>query len=189
MRRPIYVVSGLPRSGTSMMMRMLAAGGIPPLQDGVRTADEDNLRGYYELEAVKKTRQDPSWLDDAPGRAVKVISQLLFDLPDAHRYRVVFMRRHLDEVLASQRTMLDRRGEQDDAADLEMKQTFVSHLAQVEQLLRDAAHIDALFVSYNRLLAEPRPQIARITTFLDSALDVEAMAAVVEPALYRQRKE
>ena len=97
----VTVVAGLPRSGTSMMMSMLEAGGIPLLTDGVRTADRDNPRGYYELEAVKQTDRDPSWLDDAPGKAVKVISQLLPELPPQHRYRAIFVRRNLDEVLAS----------------------------------------------------------------------------------------
>src|SRR5256885_1317813 len=95
---PVTVVSGLPRSGTSMMMRMIAAGGIAPLSDHSREADEDNPLGYLELEAVKATRRDPSWLSRAPGRVVKVIHLLLKDLPPGYAYRVILMRRDLDEV-------------------------------------------------------------------------------------------
>ena len=105
----VTLVSGLPRSGTSMMMQMLHAGGIPAVTDNIRLADKDNERGYYELEAVKRTKDDASWLRDAPGKAVKVIYLLLYDLPTDYTYRVIFMNRNLDEVLASQRAMLERR--------------------------------------------------------------------------------
>lgn len=186
-RAPIYVVSGLPRSGTSMMMRMLEAGGLETLADHVRRADEDNPRGYYELEEVKQTARDSSWVARAEGRVVKVISQLLPELPRDRHYKVVFMRRNLDEVLRSQRAMLARRGERDDVADGEMKQTFVAHLEAIEALLRSADHMQAVFVSYNRLVESPRTQIERVANALAVALDREAMAAVVEPALYRQR--
>ena len=105
-RDEIVVVSGLPRSGTSMMMKMLEAGGLTPLTDGQREADEDNLGGYYEFEQVKKMAQDSGWLEEARGKVVKVISRLLYDLPKTYHYRVIFMQRHLDEVLASQQQML-----------------------------------------------------------------------------------
>jgi len=106
----ITVVSGLPRSGTSMMMQMLGAGGLAVLTDGKRGADADNPRGYYEYEAVKSLGQDASWLASAGGKAVKIVSALLIHLPDGFDYRVIFMRRPIAEVLASQRAMLDRLG-------------------------------------------------------------------------------
>ncbi len=106
----VIVVSGLPRSGTSMMMQMLAAGGLDIMTDQVRAADDDNLAGYYELEAVKRTREEASWLQDAPGKAVKVIYRLLEYLPDDYHYQVLFMQRPLEEVIASQQLMLQRRG-------------------------------------------------------------------------------
>ena len=111
---PIVVVSGLPRSGTSMAMKMLAAGGMPILTDGIRQADESNPRGYYELETVKElhTQQDTAWLADAKGKAVKVVSFLLTWLPEGYNYRVVFMQRDLREVIASETTMLLKRGQQ-----------------------------------------------------------------------------
>ncbi|HET6612021.1 MAG TPA: sulfotransferase [Kofleriaceae bacterium] len=185
---PIYVVSGLPRSGTSMLMRMLEAGGLCPLTDRVREADEDNPRGYYELEAVKRTQADPGWLDGAPGKLVKVISQLLYDLPADRTYRVVFVRRDLDEILASQKTMLERRGEPPGAADDEMKSHLADHVAKLEAWLKNQPHLAVLFASYNRVLADPKPQAERIATFLGAPLDVAAMCACVEPALYRNRK-
>src|SRR5437868_1127771 len=113
----LTIVSGLPRSGTSMMMRMLEAGGMPVLTDKVRSADEDNPNGYFEFEAVKRTKQDASWLDDSGGRAVKMVYRLLYDLPVNRNYRVLFMRRNLKEVLASQREMLRRKDPDADAAD------------------------------------------------------------------------
>ncbi len=201
----IVLVSGLPRSGTSMMMQMLAAGGLEIVSDEERTADVDNPRGYYELESVKRTKADPSWLDRAEGKVIKLIASLLMDLPEAgdtgspdnvlvdagsgrRRYKVVFMRRHLDEVLRSQRKMLRHRGEDSDMDDAEMKELFVSHLEQVEAWLRTRDDIDALFVSYNRLIENPRRAAERVTGFLAVDMDVDAMLAAVDPSLYRNRK-
>lgn len=185
---PIYVVSGLPRSGTSMMMKMLEAGGLEPVTDGLREADSDNPRGYYELEAVKRTKQDPSWVERARGKVVKVISQLLTDLPANERYKVVFMRRNLDEVLASQQKMLENRKEIDKSSDQEMKSTFASHIDEVESWMRSAPQVETLFVSYNRMQSEPERQIQRLAAFLDCELDIDAMRATIDPDLYRQRK-
>lgn len=187
MEQHITIVSGLPRSGTSMMMRALEAGGMPVLVDRLRAPDADNPRGYYELEAVKRTSRDPGWLASAPGQAVKVISYLLGELPQGYRYKVLFMRRQLDEVLLSQRAMLARRGERDDGDEAETRRALVGHLAAVERLLRRRRDMEVLFVSYNRVLAEPRRQVARIDTFLGGGLDLGEMAASVDPSLYRQR--
>jgi hypothetical protein len=128
----IIVVSGLPRSGTSLMMQMLAAGGLTPVTDGVRPPDEDNLRGYYEVEAVKQIRRNPAWIAQAEGKAIKVVSMLLFDLPLDRQYRIIFITRDMGEVLASQKRMLERR--QPGAAgpsDAEMRGHFERHLAKV----------------------------------------------------------
>jgi hypothetical protein len=182
---PIVIVSGLPRSGTSLMMRMLEAGGIAPICDGLRTPDIDNPRGYYEDERVKKLADDDSWLDQAGGKAVKVISALLRHLPDRHDYKVVFMRRDLDEVLASQARMLERRGAAGGDESV-LRRAFMGHLEQVERLL-DEREIDVLFVSYSRLVTDPDPQLDRIVRFL-AGLDRASMAAVIEPDLYRRRK-
>src|SRR5262249_30630691 len=102
----IIIVSGLPRSGTSLMMQMLDGGGVPVLTDNIRAADTDNPRGYYEFEPVKATKRDATWLPAARGKAVKMVSQLLYHLPPGETYRVLFLERDLEEVLASQEKML-----------------------------------------------------------------------------------
>lgn len=181
---PFVLVSGLPRSGTSLMMQMLDAGGLTPLTDQIRTADEDNPRGYYELETVKSG--DTGWLAGARGKVTKLISQLLLGLPEGGPYKIVFMRRPLPEVLASQKKMLARRGEALGAGDEQMTSTFAVHLEEVEAFLRRREDIDTLFVSYNRLVADPQPQIERLVSFLPE-LDAAAMAPVIDPTLYRNR--
>ena len=138
---PITIVSGLPRSGTSMMMSMLQAGGRDLLVDGVRTADEDNPKGYFEFERVKQVATDRAWLPEAEGKVVKIITRLLFDLPTDRPYKVVFMRRRLEEVLASQAKMLDRRGEDADAvAAEEMRRMYVREHLSAAYALRSRPH-------------------------------------------------
>jgi hypothetical protein len=184
----ITIVSGLPRSGTSMMMSMLEAGGIPALTDGQRHADENNPRGYYEFERVKKLPEgDSDWLREATGKAVKVISALLEHLPAGYPYRVVFMQRELEEVLSSQRRMLSRTGKQDDLQDTELRALYDKHLEQVKQMLRRRAEVQVLYLSYNDLMLDPDPGIQRLDKFLGGALEQDAMRAVVDQALYRER--
>jgi hypothetical protein len=186
----IVVVSGLPRSGTSMMMKMLEAGGVPVLTDRVRTADEDNPKGYYEFERVKQIEHDQAWLPDAQGKVVKMIAALLKHLPDEYQYKVIFMRRHIDEVLASQRQMLVRRGEPTDTVpDEKMAELFGKHVERVEAWLDAQPNMDVLYVHYSDVLADPGGQAERLNRFLDGVLDAEAMAQVVDPDLYRQRAE
>ena len=187
MDETITIVSGLPRSGTSMMMRALEAGGIPVLVDGLREADEDNPRGYYELEQVKKIAQDQSWLTEARGKAVKLIARLLTELPVGPKYKVLFMRRDLDEVLKSQKKMLERRGEPLGPDDGEMRRLLLGHVLETEDWLRSRKDIQVLFVSYNRMVAEPRPQAERIARFLGGRVAVDKMVETVDSALYRQR--
>jgi len=185
----ITIVSGLPRSGTSMMMRMLEAGGVQVLTDEKREADEDNLRGYYEDERVKQLREDASWITEAEGKAVKIISYLLRHLPDGHSYNVIFMMRKIPEVLASQRKMMRRRGEAlDEVPDDIMAGIFERHLAEIEEWLADQPHIEAIQVSYNDTLRDPEPTAERVAAFLGGGLDVEKMTQVVDPRLYRQRR-
>ena len=187
MSKPVYVVSGLPRSGTSMMMKILEAGGLEPMTDKIRQADGDNPKGYYELEAVKRTKSDPSWLGDADGKVVKVIAQLLADLPSDKKYKVVFMRRNLNEILASQKKMLQNRGEENQSTDHDMKNIFASHVEETEMWMRKSEHLDVLFVSYNRMQSDSEAQINRIAKFVGVDLNKEKMAEVVDPTLYRQR--
>jgi hypothetical protein len=186
---PITLVSGLPRSGTSLMMKMLEAGGIPPMTDHIRTADEDNPKGYYEFERAKKLREgDTAWLPEARGKAVKTISALLEHLPPGHDYRVVFMRRSMDEILASQKQMLVNRGEDPEKVDdSEMARIFEGHLAKVTSWLESQPHFSVLYINYNDLIASPSRQIDRVASFFNDRLDREAMTAVIDPDLYRQR--
>jgi hypothetical protein len=187
---PIIVVSGLPRSGTSMLMKMLEAGGVPLFTDGVRTADEDNPKGYYEVERVKDLahEQDKTWLRPSKGKGLKVISYLLKSLPGDLNYKVIFIRREIEEVLASQQKMLDRRGEAHDLAPEKMREHFQDDLWRATWLLKNRAQFESLEVHYSTILAQPLEEARRVGAFLGGRLDVEAMAAAVDPKLYRNRK-
>ena len=187
MNDAIIIVSGLPRSGTSLMMQMLAVGGVEVVTDHVRTADTDNPRGYYEFERVKKIKQDASWLPEARGKAVKMVSQLLYDLPTGEKYRIIFMERDLDEVLASQEKMLERLGRT--AAPREaMRQSFIVHLDRLHEWLRQRPNIEVLRVRYHDLLERPGGEAERVRAFLGGEADVDRMAGAVDPSLYRNRK-
>ncbi len=185
----ITVVSGLPRSGTSMMMKALEAGGLPVLTDALRVADEDNPKGYYEVERVKQLDQgDTAWVAEAQGQVIKVISALLEHLPAAYSYRVLFMQRAMPEVLASQRKMLERRGEPTDrVSDEELTRLFTKHVQKVETWLRAQPNFQVLTVDYNRMLADPLPWVRQVNQFLDGRLDEPRMVEVVDPTLYRNR--
>lgn len=184
----IGVVSGLPRCGTSMMMRMLEAGGVPVLVDGIRAADADNPNGYYEFERVKQLKEDASWLGTAGGKVVKMVSALLPDLPADHRYRVVFMQREMAEILASQRTMLDRKGvTATGVPDERRAEQYERHLTSLYAWLRRQSHLVVHYVHYNELLADPAAHVERLDGFFGGGLDVAAMLPVVDGSLYRQR--
>ena len=187
---PIVIVSGLPRSGTSMMMKMLEAGGIPPLTDKLRTADNDNPKGYYEFERVKQMdKGDTGWMAQAQGKVVKVISALLKHLPAGYNYQVIFLRRHMSEILASQRKMLINRGEDPDKMDdAQMTMLFENHVRQVESWLAQQHNIEVLYVHYSDVMADPLTAINSMGRFLGRDLDVRAMAEVVDPDLYRNRQ-
>lgn len=186
---PITIVSGLPRSGTSMMMKMLEAGGVPLLVDHRRTPDDDNPAGYYEFERVKKLGQgDFDWLADAQGKALKVIAALITHLPSAYTYQIIFMRREMSEILASQRKMLLNRGEDPNKIDdAEIAQLFERHLSKVIGWIDQQPNMRKIDISYNLLFKSPRPQMERLNRFLGERLEVEKMLAVINPDLYRQR--
>src|SRR5262245_59240246 len=188
---PIVVVSGLPRSGTSMVMGMLEAGGLEIMTDGIRVADSSNPLGYYEYERVKTLDKDAdkSWLEAARGKAIKIISFFLKDLPDSNRYRILFMNRDLDEVLASQRTMLHALGERPEpAADERLVAGYRAHLRVVNDLLFRRPCFELLALNYPDVIAQPSEQVDRINRFLWGGLDVVKMAAYIDPALYRNRR-
>jgi hypothetical protein len=186
----IYVVSGLPRSGTSMMMKMLEAGGLHPVTDNERTADDDNPKGYYEFERVKKMQEgDIEWVKNAPGKVIKVISYLLQHLPAEYNYKVIFMRRAMPEILASQKKMLINRGEPTDkVSDEELTVLYEKHLDKTFNWMDKQKNISYLQVDYNRLVKEPGPIIPQIQAFLGNKVNEQTMAEAVDPNLYRQRK-
>jgi len=185
----ISIVSGLPRSGTSLMMSMLAAGGLEVMTDHLRIADDDNPVGYFELEEVKKLiRGEHSWLVRVNGKVVKVISTLLPYLPDGYHYRIIFMRRAIEEVLASQRKMLINRGENPDKiSDDQMAEMFQKDLQQSERWINSQAHTSRIDINYRQLIANPRPLVAEINRFLGDGLDEDKMLGVIDPSLYRHR--
>lgn len=186
--QPIVVVSGLPRSGTSLLMQMLVAGGMQPVFDGVRASDEDNPRGYYELEAVKRLKTDSGWVADARGKVVKVISQLLCDLPSSFTYRLLLLRRDMDEVVRSQETMLRRAGRNPLPTE-RAKEVFAKHLVSLEVWLAKQPYITTLHVAHRDLISGPRTACQQIAEFLALPLELDAMVSAVDPTLYRNRHE
>jgi hypothetical protein len=188
-RSYVTIVTGMPRSGTSLTMRMLDTGGIPALTDGRRQADLHNPHGYFEDSRAARLAQESAWLEEACGMAVKIIYRLLPDLPPHLDYRVLFMERDLEEVFDSQQDML--LSNQHSAAGQDrtrMIRALAADLEQVRQWLSRQANIRCLNVPYAELIASPAPWVSRISHFLDGGLNEPAMAAVVDPALYRHRR-
>ncbi len=184
----IVIVSGLPRSGTSMMMEMLAKGGLDVLTDDIREADEDNPKGYYEYERVKKLPDDTEWLEDAKGKAVKVLGELIKFLPEGYRYKVVFMERELDEVIESQEKMLKRKGmDEDELSKAELKQILKDYKRILKDNIKSHPDMDVIYLSYNDIMSYPEPVLESVSAFLDGAVNVKDMLAVVDDELYRNR--
>jgi tetratricopeptide (TPR) repeat protein len=185
--RTIVVVSGLPRSGTSMMMQMLLAGGLEVLTDETRGADENNPRGYLEFAPVRKLLRDNSWLPEAQGKAVKIVADLLPGLAKGYEYRILFMERELAGVLRSQQKMLDRQGKEGTGLSIEgLAKAFAWRLTRIKEWLVRRG-IPTLFVSYGECIRQPLASTARVNAFLGGGLKELDMAAVVEPGLYRER--
>jgi hypothetical protein len=184
----IIVVSGLPRSGTSMMMKMLAEGGLPIVTDQIRNADEDNPNGYFEFEPAKKLADGQNkWLASANGKAVKIISALLEYLPAEYHYKVIFMEREIKEILASQQKMLSRRDEKSDVDDTHMQKQFEQHLAAIKYWLARQPNIDVLYLEYNQLIVNPDNFCGQIAKFIEIPVDVLKMCSVPTGVLYRNR--
>ena len=186
--KPMIIVSGLPRSGTSMLMKMLAEGGVPVLTDELRSADTDNPNGYYEFEPVKQLvdHQD-KWLADGNGKAVKIISALLEYLPPEYHYKVIFMERAIKEILASQQKMLSRRNEKSGIEDTAMQEQFEQHLKAVKYWLARQPNIDVLYVEYNAMIVNPDAYCEQIAEFVGLPLDMGKMRSVPNSRLYRNR--
>jgi hypothetical protein len=171
-----------------MLMRMLEAGGFPVLCDGVRKPDADNPGGYYELERVKALPEDSSWIGLAEGKAVKVVSLLLYHLPSDRRYRILFMRRKMEEILASQEAMLRRQGASPVLPVAEMERHCQVHLETLGRWLEQQRNLEVLHCDYHRILRDPRAEAVRMARFLGAELDTVRMAAVVDPSLHHHRK-
>ncbi|HTR23279.1 MAG TPA: hypothetical protein VMI10_04800 [Terriglobales bacterium] len=183
----ITIVSGLPRSGTSLMMQMLAAGGMPAVSDGERKADTDNPKGYLEWERIKQLPKEPGLIAEAEGKVVKVISQLILSLPDGHEYKIIFMQRPMPEVLKSQDEMLKRRGTYEGPTPPSVGDLFQRHLIEVNRFLTAKPNTKVLRVHYHRVLREPQVVAEEVAAFVGSPLDVKAMAAQMDGSLYRNR--
>lgn len=188
-RGTINIVSGLPRSGTSMMMQMLEAGGIELFTDKRREADESNPKGYYEHDAVKALKRNKAFLKDAKDKVVKVIAHLLTHLPKNYRYRIVFMERNILEVIASQQTMLNRDGKRvkDDVLPLSLVQQYEGTLKTVKEWAENQPNVEIYFADYKNVVNEPFMQAILINDFFEGSLEVEKMAAAVENKLYREK--
>lgn len=190
MSRIITIVSGIPRSGTSMMMRILMSGGMDVLADSNRTADEDNPLGYYEFEKVKRIKEDASWLEGSQGKAFKMVSMLLYDLPSIHDYKIIFMKRNMEEVVASQRRMLERSGHHENGVgDEEMGKLFYKHMNKLMKWIETRENMETLYVSYNDFIENPRKNAEIVNQFLDNRLDVEKMIKSIDASLYRNRAD
>jgi len=186
--KEIIVVSGLPRSGTSMMMKMLVEGGLPAVTDSLRSADNDNPNGYFEFEPVKKmTEGNTQWLEQAGGKVVKVISALLEHLPAKYHYKVIFMERPLQEVLTSQKKMLVNRAEDSSISDVEMEEQFRKHLGAIKYWLARQPNMEVLYMDYGKMLASPAAWCAKIAEFVSLPMNVEKMQGVPNERLYRNR--
>jgi hypothetical protein len=189
--QPIITVSGLPRSGTSMLMKMLEAGGIEIVSDGLRTADNDNPKGYFELEKVKQLDKsmDKAWLKEFRGQAIKIVAYFLKHLPDSNNYKVIFINRNLEEVMTSQNKMLANRNKPiDPAGEKKMIQSFENHLWKIKNVVLNKPWFEVLYINHREVLTSPREQARRINRFLGGRLNEEKMAGVVDSKLYRNRK-
>ncbi|HEY1583867.1 MAG TPA: sulfotransferase domain-containing protein, partial [Chthoniobacterales bacterium] len=190
--KTFILVSGLPRSGTSLMMQLLEAGGVPPMTDKERVADVDNPRGYFEWEAIKQIAKKPELLDDeaVDGRAIKCISMLLPALPENHQYKVIFMLRPIAEVAASQKAMTVRLGTKGAKLDpQQLERGLRAHREETRRWVTNAEHVDWLEIDYPSLVRNPAPAIKRLVEFIGAERlpNEKAMSAIVDPSLHRRR--
>ena len=188
LKDPIYIVSGLPRSGTSMMMQMMEKAGIPVLTDGVRKADENNPKGYYEHEGAKSLARNKAWLNNAHGKVVKVIAQQLKHLPEKHNYNIVFMLRDLQEIIASQHAMLSREGEKK-AYPLALENSFRKSLLQITKWGKKKHNVAITFINHAETLKQPQLTAAIIKELTNSQTTLENLVCVVDKKLHRQKNK
>ena len=170
------------------MMKMLSEGGLSVITDGLRNADDDNPNGYFELEAVKDLpKGNTAWLENAGGRAVKVVSYLLEFLPPKHSYKIIFLQRELSEVLISQQKMMANRKEGNPISDEQMRQEFQTHLAAVKAWLARQPNMEVLYLNFNFLMDNPEAFCSRVNEFIGIPLKIDRMVSIPDKALYRNR--
>lgn len=185
----ITIVSGVPRSGTSLMMQMLIAGGMTPLADGARAADISNPRGYFEWEKAKSLPREPGLIAEAEGKVVKIISTLLPSLPNTFPYKIIFMERSLAEVMASQAVMIQKLGTPGASLSSEgMVRALKSHVNQVKATVGLRPEMSLCWIDHHQVITYPDTAAASLRQFLGVPLDLQAMASQVELSLYRQRQ-
>ncbi|MDD3646989.1 MAG: sulfotransferase [Candidatus Dojkabacteria bacterium] len=182
----IYIVSGLPRSGTSMMMKILTDGGLEALVDNLRKPDDDNPKGYFEYKPAMKLHKDNSWLGLAVGKAVKIMVNFTEFLPDDYHYKIILIRRDLDEILASQQIMLK---EEDKRVDDIVRKIFTRDVEKAKRIAKERENIEMLEVWYPDVVRNPGHEIERIYSFLELDLDKDKMLEAVDPKLYRNKKK
>lgn len=184
----IYIVSGLPRSGTSMMMQLLEAGGLPVFTDSLRTADDNNKKGYYEHEAVKIIHKDSSWMKNAVNKTVKVVSHLLPNLPMRYKYKIVFMERDLNEVVTSQSKMLQNLGKlEQNSTHYSIESSFNQTNEKVKNWIHGKQNIDVLFINYKDAIEKSDETIKQLNLFFNSALETDKMHSIVDKNMYRTK--
>ena len=183
----ITIVSGLPRSGTSLMMQILKAGGLELLADNIREADDNNPKGYYELEKVKSLMKDNSWLADAEGKVIKVIAQLIPFLHEDFEYRIIFMERNINEVVNSQNRMIDKLGGNRSTVNDEiLKKTFLSQLEKVKAAIKVKGY-KTVFINYNSLIESSGQELNLLNTELGLDIDIKNASQQIDKSLYRSR--
>lgn len=189
-RNKIVVVSGLPRSGTSMMMQVLQAGGIDALSDNIRIADDNNVKGYHELECVKGlVRGNTSFLKSANGKAIKIVSNLLKHIPADFDYKVIFMRRNLDSILASQSKMLQNLEQAHNPdQDAELRKLYSSHISNLHLWLRSQSNIDVLELDYDDTLDTPKDSLLKLEKFLPYSLNKTLMELSIDKNMNHHRR-
>jgi hypothetical protein len=181
--KPVIIVSGLPRSGTSMMMQMLQAGGIPVVYDKKRPADKHNPYGYFELEKVKKLEQDNSWIKNCTGKTVKILFHLLKYLPETTQYKIIFMQRDLNDVIASQDKMLESYTKTVHGDRAKVITLFEKERNHIISWLEEKKNMDVLYVEYSDVLARNNEVLLQLSEFLGARLDIKSMQLAVNPVI------
>jgi len=183
----ITVVSGLPRSGTSLIMQMLQKGGMEILTDNARKADESNPKGYFEYEKVKALQRDSSWLQDGDGKAVKIIAQLLKYLPSYFEYKIIFIERNMEEILLSQEKMLEKMGQKTQSHNTVLSNIFKKQIEDTKKWLEFQNNISTLYITHRDAIFHALETAKQINEFLGFNLNEKEMMQVVDPSLYHQR--